>query len=194
MILSKRTLKRIKNLEGICEFDIDNAISTVHLYFKNISEICDEKLSTPGNPVISEEMVKIITNNLDIVPGEFKINYLITIDDMEGYDPTVIEAAFLRTVETMDFKRGIAKKTKRSRMTAFALIGLLLIIPVVLNTKYHWLDSYGKMFSILMACLLELIFELHFEDGVIYFTVSRIYEKAGEINRNRINNIRLNPH
>ena len=192
MILSKRTLRQIHNLESACDFDMENAAATINIHFGSVSEIIDDRLSKPTDPVISSDVIKIIDDKKDIIPKEFKVNYLIKIEDLQGYDPATLEASFLRTVNTIKFREKTAKKTKRSRMTAFAVIGIILLIPLILMDKFHWFASYGKVASITIAFFLEFIFEMYFEDGIVYFTISRIYEKAGENNRNRINNIRLN--
>lgn len=191
MIINKRTLKRIRNLGNICDFDMENAVATLKLHFRDLSELIDDKISTEDNLIIRQEILAMIEEDMNIVPKEFRVNYRILVHDYHGYDPETVQNAFEKAKETYSFRRKATNNDKLSRMTAFFLIGFILLVPLILNNKYRWFASSTRMVSVGIAFFLELVFELFFEDGIGYFTVGRIYDNFSKKNRSRIGTIKI---
>lgn len=191
MILSRRTLKRIENLGKACEFDMENAVATVNLRFQSVSEIIDMKISTAKNPVVRRDAITRLEDCLDIVPKEFKVDFRIIISDYQGYDPKIIQDAYRRGMATLAFKRKASNEKNRSRMSTFILMGLFLLLPLILNAQYNWFKFPNLIVSTTIACFLELIFELFFEEGLCYFAVTRVFNKIFADDRKRIGIIQL---
>ena len=191
MILSKRTLKRIKNIKEICTFDMKNKTATLTLRFQNINEIIDQRMGSIEDPVICAEAVKALENGLDIVPREFKVNFEITIADYQSYNPQTIQHAYLEAIERRKYKRQIFGKRERSRMGRFFALGLFLLLPVFFSTKYSWFTFFGVKISVLIAFILEIAADLLLEEGLVYFLVTRIADKFSLSNRHRIGIIQL---
>lgn len=191
MILSRRTLKRIENLGKACEFDLENAVATVNLHFRTVSEIIDTKLSTAEIPVVHTDAITRLEDCLAIVPKEFKVDFKIIIADYQGYDPERILNAYRSAMATLTFKRKTSNKKSRSRMGAFIMMGLFLLLPLILNMQYNWFEFPSLIVSIATVYILELIFELFFEEGIGYFAVTRVFNKIFADERKRIGTIRL---
>ena len=191
VVLSKRTLKRIQNLEGICGFDMENAAASVEYRFETVSGILDKKRSRNGAPAISAETLLLFSYGLEMIPKEFKVDFRIVIGDYEGYDPETVQTALLKAVAARKDRRQATVRTARERMSAFILMGIVLLLVAILNAKFKWFASSGIAFSAVIAMILELAFELHFEEGIVYFTVKRFYEKLERTDRSRIGSIRV---
>lgn len=183
MVLSRRTLKRMKNLESICDFDTENRVATLNLNLQTVSEIIDEKRSNADRPYIKPEAIGLIENGLELVPKEFKVDIRITVIDSMGYDSQTIQNAFTDAVKTDEYMKKKGNKENRSRKGAFVLVGLLMLLIVVFNAKNNWFAPVGFSFAAIIAFILELIFEVYFEQGISHFVVSRIYERFGYTNR-----------
>lgn len=191
MTLNKRTLKRMENLKEICDFDIKNEIATLKLDCDTVFDIIDPNISTIEYPVINKEAIQILEDYLDVVPKEFKVNFQITIKDYKEYKPDTILHAYHSALNTKTYRQKTFKKALNSRMTRFLLMGLILAIPFIFNEKYNFFRSYGTVVSTLIAFFLEFIFELFFEEGFVYFVVTRCFRKLRQNNRQRIGNIQL---
>lgn len=191
MILSKRTLKRIKNIKEICAFDMKNKTATLTLRFQNIDEIIDTRIGSIEDPVICAEAIKALENGLDIVPREFKVNFEIMIADYQSYDPQIIKHAYLEAIERRKYKRRIFGKRERSRIVRFFALGLFLLLPAILSARYGWFTFFGVNISVLIAFMLEIAADFLLEEGFAYFIITRIADKFSLSNRQRIGTIQL---
>lgn len=183
MILSRRTLKRMKNLEEVCSFDTVNKVATLDLHFATVSEILDEKVSDRETLIVNSETIELLENSLLMVPGEFVVNYRITIDDYHGYDVQAVQSALYDTMQLREYRQHNLKNQTKQRMSVFLVIGLLVLALVVYTSGNGVFAAAGLPISATIAFILELLFEVYFEKGVSHFFVSRIYEKMGGINR-----------
>ena len=177
MELSKRTLKQMRNLESFCDFDTRGAVATLHLRFQTLSEIVDENRGSAEEPVLRAEAIDLLKTEMERVPKEFKVNFEIEIADDRDYDPQLLERTYSRAMEIKDYRRKTHDRQKRSQMAKFVLLGSGLMLFVILNSKYKWFSSAGLPFSFTIAYLLELIFEVYFEEGMTHFFVTSVYER-----------------
>ena len=183
MVLSKRTLKRMENIGSVCSFDTDKEVATLNMHFADVSELIDERLSNESKLIMSQEAMDVLYDGLELVPVEFRVNYNISIDDCRCYDVRIIEEAFNQAIADRDYMSKIRKAQKHSIMSVFVVLGLVLLLIssyTVGNNVFNWA---GLSFSAIIAFVLELMFEVYFEEGVSYFVVMRIYEKFGYNNR-----------
>ncbi len=183
MILSRRTLKRMENLENVCSFDTDREVATLNMHFNDITEIIDEKMCNGNRLVVNQEALNVLFEGLELVPVEFKVNYKIVIDNRRNYDSKTVEQAFIQAMKGRDYTFDILKTKKHSLMSIFVVLGLVLLLVSIYITGNDMLKWVGLPFSAIIAFALELMFEVYFEKGVSYFVVSKIYEKAGTGNR-----------
>lgn len=173
----------MKNLESFCAFDTENATATVRLFYQSASEIIDEQMSRRGETVATEEAVEQLENCMERIPKEFKVDFLISVADTKEYDTGALQNAYRNAMEIQDYKSQSTGKKKSVTMGVFVLVGSLLLLLVIFNTKYKWFTSAGLPFSALIAYFLELIFEIYFEEGMTHFFITRIYEKAEDEGR-----------
>lgn len=183
MVLSRRTVRRMDNIKEFCDFDTEKKTATVHLKFKSAEEIISGRLSTPESPVVKAEVPEMLEGYLEFVPGEFKVNFNIEIEDYMGYDSGKLEEAFNNTMEVRDYRAKSGYSSKRSKMAVFVVVGLIMLLFVIFNSRYKWFAEAGLPFSATIAFVLELMFELYFEEGLTHFVVSKIYDRFGDEDR-----------
>ena len=183
MVLSKRTLKRMENLEDVCTFDIVNEVATLNIHFADISEIFDRRVNSENRLVINEETLELLDNGLEIIPDEFRVNYDVSIDNCKDIDAKTIEEAFMQAIDNRNYKKNVGKMHKRSVMCIFVAIGLVFLVISKFTAQNNMFEWAGLSFSAIIAFVLELMFEVYFDEGVTHFVVTRIYEKLGYNNR-----------
>lgn len=183
MVLSRRTLKRMENLGSACSFDTDKEIATLNMHFADISELIDDKMSNEAKLVVQQDAIDLLYDGLELVPVEFRVNYNISIDDWRGYDLKTVEEAFEQAIADRDYKANTGKAQKHSVMCIFVVLGLVFLLIGNYTTKNNMFDWAGLSFSAIIAFVLELMFEVYFEEGASHFIVSRIYDKLGYSNR-----------
>ncbi len=183
MVLSKRTLKRMENLKDVCTFDTVNEVATLNIHFSDISEIFDERLNSENRLIINEETLELLDNGLEIIPDEFRVNYDVSIDNCKDIDAKTIEDAFKQAIDNRNYKKSVGKMHKRSVMCIFVVIGLIFLVISKVAAQNNMFEWVGLSFSAIIAFVLELIFEVYFDEGVTHFVITRIYEKFGYNNR-----------
>lgn len=191
MVLSRRTMKWIQNLERFCDVDYKKAVVTMRLHFQSVSEVTDANRSDGDNLVISTEIIQLFENNCKKVPNKFKVDFQITFEDYQGYDPEVVRSSLLNAMDIQKYRKHASKKKKQSKMGIFLVVGTFLMLLVVLNEKNNWFAFSGITMSMILSCMLEMMFELYFEEGALYFTISKIYAICGRKRSNRVGSIRV---
>lgn len=183
MVLSRRVSRRMDNIKDFCDFDTDTETATLHLVFQSADEIIERRLSSVNSPVISESALEKLEGYLEFVPKEFKVNYQIEIADYKGYDPKKLEESFNRTMELRDNRDAAGNSNMKSKMSVFVVVGLIVLLFVIFNSRYKWFASAGLPISATIAFILELLFELYFEKGMTHFLITRLYDRFGANNR-----------
>lgn len=183
MILSRRTYKRMDNIRDFCDFDTTNGTATLHLRYRSVEEVIDGRLSTVGAPVVSAGAIEMLEEYLEYVPKEFKVNFQIEIADYRGYNPEELEISYKKTMEAGDFKEKTGLNKKQSKMRVFVVVGLIMLLFVIFNSRYKWFAAVGLPLSATIAFVLELFFELYFEEGMTHFVVTQLYDRFEDHDR-----------
>ena len=183
MVLSRRVYRRMNNIKDFCDFDPASGTAILYLNFQNTDEIIDCRLSTVDSPVISTNAIEMLEGYLEFVPKEFKVNYQIRIADHEGYDPQKLEESFNKTIEARDCKEAAGSSNMKSKMGAFVLAGLIVLLFVIFISRYKWFAAAGLPLSATIAFVLELIFELYFMEGMTHFLITGLYDKFEDDDR-----------
>lgn len=185
MKVSRRTLRRMENLKGVCEFDTKTGVAVPRIHYGKAEEILDTAMSRKEIPVVRPDAVEYIQQILDGVPQEFDVRISLTIDDCQGYDRQTLLEAYNRAIETMEYTDASENKKKKRRMAFFAVIGLVFLAAAIIANKNNWFGGAGKALSMVAVILIELLFEVYFEESLIFFTVIRGYRKVADKNTER---------
>lgn len=172
MKLNKETLRRMENLRDFCDFDTDEGIATLHLHFKNVEAILDSQRSTIGHPVLSEETIERMTENMKLIPVEFDVVFSITVDDYQGYDPEQLLKAYQDGVDKGHYAKRAQKKSANAVSILLAVIGLLLVGVKVLGRQYEWFGPASTITAMFVIGFIEIFSEIFFEESVIFFWIN----------------------
>lgn len=193
MELSRRALRRMEITSRFCSYDTVRAVATIRVRFRTADEIVDEALSRPGRPVIRTDAVEILQDAVDLVPKEFSVDFEIAIEDCRGHDPGTIQDAYRAAAEALDLRKEAVKRSKTTRMIAFGLIGVVLMMVVILNRRFGWFEYTGPVYKMVIAYFLDLLFEVYFEECGIFFTISKIYGTVKKRRLKRLGSVRIVP-
>ncbi len=183
MVLSRRVYRRMSNIKDFCDFDLESKTAILRLNYQSVDEIIDCRLSRGDLPVISTDALEALEGYLEFVPKEFKVNYQIKIADYKGYDSKKLEEAYNKAMEVRDCKEAAGSNKMKSKMGVFVVVGLIVLLFIIFNSRYNWFAAAGLPISATVAFILELIFELYFEEGMTHFLVTRLYDKFEDNNR-----------
>ena len=191
MKVNRRTLRRMQNLKGLCDFDIKTGIAMVHIRYSHADDIVDTNFGSPESPVIKAEAIDYLEQILDIVPQEFSVKVSMSIEDYQGYDPQILIDSYDSAAETLDYTEKNGKKKKSILMLFFILIGLFFLVISIVAKKNNWFGFGGNGFSMIAVILIEALFEIYYEESFIFFAVTSRYNKLLNKNYSRFKGLIL---
>lgn len=191
MKIDRRTLRRMENLKGLCDFDTKTGMATVRIRYSCAEDIVDTNFGSPESPVIKAEAIDYLEQILDIVPQEFSVKVSMSIEDYQGYDPQILVDSYDTAAETLDYTEKSGKKKKSILMLFFILIGLFFLVISIVAKKNNWFGFGGNGFSMIAVILIEALFEIYYEESFIFFAVTSRYNKLLNKNYGRFKGIFL---
>ena len=191
MKIDRRTLRRMENLKGLCDFDTETGIAMVHIRYSHADDIVDTSFGSPESPVIKAEAIEYLEQVLDIVPQEFSVRVSMTIEDYQGYDPQILIDSYDSAAETLDYTEKSGKKKKSILMFFFIMIGLFFLVISIIAKKNNWFGFGGNGFSMIAVILIECLFEIYYEESFIFFAVTSRYNKLLNKNYSRFKGLIL---
>lgn len=186
MNVTKRMKKWMNNYADIIDFDTDNNIATVHLHYDTVDDLLEENLQST---CISLDVIKELQSILLRIPYDFKVDYVITVSDYKGCDKEMLHQAFDRTVEMIKFSRDKRHHRISKIMIRNIFWGLAVAIVMILCQKFSVFSSSGPIFSVIILQLINIGFELYFEEGVTFFAVDNPKEKIHYRRFKRFNSV-----
>ena len=181
----------MENLKGVCDFDTKAGIATVYIHYDSAEELIDPAVGTHDSPVINEEALNYIQEIVDIVPEDFKVRISLTIDDYQDYDKHVLLDAYHSCMESYVFTEKSPNKKKRILMLLFTILGLSFLALSIAARKNNWFAFGGRSFNIIAVILVEILFDVYFEESLVFFTISRTYQKITGNNSSRLKELVL---
>lgn len=170
MELSKRLVKRIKNMESHVHFDLEKGIATVPLYYQTPDDLLDEHLSRPGKPVISDDAIDYLLDIVKDIPKEFTVDFSLTVNDYGEYDHQQLLKAIQVTVENTYYYYDENRKKDIALSVLFIVIGALAMIIEFIGLRYGWYGAKGAISTDIITSLFDLTTWIFiWEGGAILF-------------------------
>ena len=197
MELSKRTLKQIKNLENVIDFDMEKRIASIPLHFRSSEEILDEVLSKPGYPVVSDEITSYLHTICESIPKEFYVELVLKIDDCGDYTHNELLTSLKIEIENEYYYYDEHKKKDNYLSVLFIIIGLIVIAFSFVWKDIEWLNILitGDATNIstdIFESILEIIsWVFIWEGGAILFLTYDHDFTAFKNNLRRLSGIRI---
>lgn len=168
MELSKRTLRRIRNMAHICDFDTDAGIALVKLHYKTPDELVDVHLSRPGVPVVSDEAVDYLRAIIADIPKEFKVDFSLTIDDYGAYSHVQLLNSLRATIENTFYYHDEARKKDSVLAVVFIIAGILFLSLEVAGGLAGWYGAGGSLSRSIIETVLDVfVWALIWEGGAL---------------------------
>lgn len=127
MELSKRELRKIKNMSKVCKFDMDEKVAFIPLHYKNSAELLDISLSRPGKPVISDGTINYLCDKISEIPRSFAVEFELTVDDYGEYDASSLTHALKTTFEDTFYYHDENRKKSNVLAVIFLVVGVLIL-------------------------------------------------------------------
>ncbi|MDO4938404.1 MAG: hypothetical protein Q4E54_00375 [Lachnospiraceae bacterium] len=168
----------MENLKKICDFDTETGIATLHVHYDSVEEIVDSSKGDKDNPWIRDEAIDYINELMSFIPMEFDVRMSVTIDDYQDYDPDNLLEAYETVCRIRGYSEENHNKKKKTIMLCFIPVGLILLFLTVAANKNYLLEYAGPVLKMIAVILLEALFEVYFEEGIVFFTVTQVYRKV----------------
>ena len=194
MIVEKRTVRRMENLRGICDFDTKEGVAAVRIHYLRTEEILDPVLSRKGFPVINDAALSKLDGLLDLVPDEFRVKVVVDVEDCGGYSTDSIKQAYDRAILKADEAEAKSDRKKGTLMILFMVLGLVLLFAAVKAQQEGWFSFGGRALSMIFVVFIDVLFEVYFEEGIAFFTVSRGYRSASDAKYGRFHGLTVTSH
>ena len=157
MELSKRTLKQIKNLSNVCEFDLQNMTATVQLHYADLSDFIDIHLSRPEKPVVSDIAVDYILDIISDIPKEFNVDFHLTVDDYGEYTHEHILEALKLTVENTYYYYDDTRKKDNVLAVIFIMLGVIIFAINSVGGDSGWFGSADSINKSIIGVVLDVL-------------------------------------
>lgn len=172
MKLSKQTLRQMQNIMDFCDFDTNRGVATMHVHFKCAEEIVDTQLSTPEHPILLKDSIKRMDYYMKLVPTDFKVEFSITVDDYQGYNPEILLQAYKKEIRKNYYSKREHNKTINIACLILAIIGIVLLIIKVAGIQYEWFGPASTIIALFIISFLEIFSEVFFEESLIFLFIN----------------------
>lgn len=131
-IKAKRILKEAKNIESeFFELDQGQKRAKMELEFSSPNDIFDTNAKTKL-PLLSDDFIDWVKTSFDYTPKGYKIDLLISFDDMGGYSEEGLQDIFKKNLllESKRVGRDISSKNKIA--VWLIVLGIIFLVTMIL--------------------------------------------------------------
>ncbi len=127
------------------DFDLENRVATVPLYYDTPDDLLNVHRSRPGNPVISQETLETILDIIKEIPKEFTVEFSLVINDYGEYDHDQLLDAVLKIIENTYYYYDEDKKKDHLLSVVLLIAGFFLLCFEVIGNYYELLGAEGSI-------------------------------------------------
>lgn len=133
--ITKKVQRQLDILSKYYEIDSENKVIKMKLYYEKASDLFETDVVTKGTPKFKTEILARISELLESVPMNYKVDFAIKVDDYEGIKVDNVVESFKDQLEMFNFQ---IYKVKAGRLlTAVILtlvsVGILFVRQFMLN-------------------------------------------------------------
>ena len=172
MELSRRALRQIETLSPRYRFDIEKRVATIPLHYETPTDLLDEHLSCPGNPIVSDDAIDYFCDLMSDIPKAFTVEFSLTIDDYGEYDHTSLMHAVQATIENTFYYHDENRKKSNILSVGFLFIGVIILSIETIGGMTGWFGSESSFSRIILETLLEvMVWVFLWEGAALLFLV-----------------------
>ena len=170
MKLSKRVLKRAKNLSKSFDFDMDKRVATIPLHYESCEELLDMHVSSPQKPIVSDDTIDYLGEVMTSIPGEFAVEFDLVIDDYGEYSPEVLLKALKITIENTFYYHDENRKKDNILAVVFLILGILMLALETIGGMDGWYGGTGSLSDTFIETILDvMVWVLTWEGAALLF-------------------------
>lgn len=177
-----------KLIKKYIEVDEENKTVKVTLKYEKASDLISNDLN--DTPFLKEEVYEKITRLITEIPGRYKYNFVIVIDDFENYTSKdlmeIIEDYF--GIKYFENKKSLRRK--RYVAASLLIAGTIFLILSILASSLKWLGNETSR-TILNEILDIVAWVFIWESATIYYLEGFALKAKQKIIKNKINSITI---
>ena len=133
--MTKKAQRLLDLLSKYYEIDNDNKVIKIELYYEKASELFETDVVTKETPKFKTEILARISELLESVPENYKVDFAIKVDDYEGYKVDNVVESFKDQLEMFNFQIYKVKSGRLLTAVILALVsvGILFVRQFLLN-------------------------------------------------------------
>lgn len=133
--ITKKVQRQLDILSKYYEIDTENEVIKIELYYEKASDLFETDVVTKSTPKFKTEILARISELLESIPANFKVDFAIKVDDYEGMKVDNVVESFKDQLEVFNFK---IYKEKSGRLLAAVIltlvsVGILFVRRFLLN-------------------------------------------------------------
>lgn len=170
MKLSKRVHRRAENLSKSFEFDMEKHIATIPLHYESPEEMLDMHISSPSKPIVSDDAIEYLGELMTCIPGEFSVEFKLSIDDYGEYDHESLLKALKITIENTFYYHDENRKKDNILAIVFIILGILLLALETIGGMDGWYGAPDSLSDTFIETILDvLVWVLTWEGAALLF-------------------------
>lgn len=170
MKLSKRVLKRAKNLSKSFDFDMENRVATIPLHYATPEEMLDMHISSPLKPIVSDDTIDYLGELMTCIPGEFSVEFNLTIDDYGEYSHELLLRALKITIENTFYYHDENRKKDNILAVVFIILGILMLALETIGGMDGWYGGQDSLSDTFIETILDvMVWVLTWEGAALLF-------------------------
>lgn len=177
-----------KLIKKYIEVDEENKTVKVTLKYEKASDLISNDVN--DTPFLKEEVYEKITRLITEIPGRYKYNFVIVIDDFENYTSKdlmeIIEDYF--GIKYFENKKSLRRK--RYAAASLLIAGTIFLILSILASSLKWLGNETSR-TILNEILDIVAWVFIWESATIYYLEGFALKAKQKIIKNKINSITI---
>lgn len=159
--ITKKVQRQLDLLSKYYEIDSENHLINIELHYEKASDLFEMDVVTKGTPKFKREILARISELLESVPENYKVDFSIKVDDYEGIKVDNILDSFKDQLEMFNFQ---IYKVKSGRM--FTAVILTLVSVAILFVRQFLLNQQIIDDSILLTEMLDITAWVFLWEGV----------------------------
>ena len=157
MELSKRTLRQIKNMSNMFEFDTENKTAVIPLHYETTDDLLDTHLSSPKKPVLSDDTIDYLREKIACIPKEFTVEFALTIDDYGEYSHEALMQTMKSMIENKFYYHDENRKKDNVLSVALLIVGILILAFQAVGSFAGWYGPEGSIIDTVIETILDVL-------------------------------------
>ena len=174
------SIKERKNTIQHDFFDLDpeNKIAVIPMKFEKPGDIFSQNLLS-GTPVLAGEFMDFLLHAYDLVSRRYKLDLVISFDDMEGYDEQRLADIFRKNI-MLESRIRYRQQTRQNRL-GIVLCGTGLLFILLMTFLGRVWPEEGT-FRDIVFYILDIMAMVPFWGAMEIFLIDGNEQKAARIN------------